>query len=73
MMFLRYGAKKTDGWRDEQKKWHIEVGTPPKKNQYFEQSATLFEVKKKIKSNSLIQALAYKSNIYYSKIYQRGN
>ena len=20
MMFLRYGAKKTDGWRDEQKK-----------------------------------------------------
>ena len=38
--FLRYGAQQTDGrmdewtdrWTDEQKKWHIEVGPPPKNN-----------------------------------------
>ena len=31
----------------EGKKWHREVGAPPRKNQYFEQSATLFWMKKK--------------------------
>ena len=41
--FLRYGAWRTDG----RKRWHIVVGAPPKKNQYFEQSATLFGMKKK--------------------------
>ena len=30
--FLRYGARRTDGQTDgRQKKWHIEVGAPPKK------------------------------------------
>ena len=28
--FLRYGARLTDGQTDRQKKWHIEVGAPPK-------------------------------------------
>ena len=45
VQLLRCGAPRTDGW----KKWHIEVGAPPKKNQYFEQSATLFGMKKKKK------------------------
>ena len=30
VQFLRYGARQTDGWTEVQKKWHIEVGTPPK-------------------------------------------
>ena len=66
--FLRYGARRTDG----RKKWHINMGVPPRKNQYFEQSATPFGIKKKnSKANSLIQTLMYRSNMYYSKIYQR--
>ena len=32
VQFLRYGAQRKDG----RKKWRIEVGAPPKKNQYFE-------------------------------------
>ena len=37
-------------------------------------SATHFEMKKKnCESNSLIQTLIYRSNIYYSKIYHKGN
>ena len=40
-----------------------------KKNQYFEESTTLFGMKKKI----VIQTLVYKSNILDCKIYQRGN
>ena len=44
-----------------------------KKNQYLEQSATHFEMKKKnCKSNSIIQTLIYSSNIYYSKICHKG-
>ena len=36
-------------------------------------SATHFEMKKNnCKSNSLIQTLIYRSNIYYSKIYHKG-
>ena len=42
------------------------------KKQYLEQSATQFELKKNCKSNSLIQTLIYRSNIYYSKIYHKG-
>ena len=43
-----------------------------KKNQYFEQGATPFEMKKKnCKSNSVIQTLVYRSNICYSKIYHK--
>ena len=47
-----------------------------KKSQYLEQSATLFEMKKKIKNcepNSLIQSLVSRLNISYSEIYQKGN
>ena len=67
--FLRYGVQWTDGW----KKWQREVSAPPRKNQYFEKSATLFGMKKieNCKPNSLIQTLIYRSNIHYSKIYQR--
>ena len=44
-----------------------------KKNEYLEQSATHFEmIKENCKSNSLIQTLIYRSNIYYSKIYHKG-
>ena len=42
------------------------------KKQYLEQSATLFQMKKKnCKSNSLIQTLVYRSNTSYSKIYHK--
>ena len=54
------GMQQTEGWTDGQKKWHIEVGAPPKKNQYFKQSATLFVMNKKkdnCKQNSFIQTL----------------
>ena len=45
-----------------------------RKNQYFEQSATIFGIKKKnCKPNPFIQTLVCGSNIYYSKIYQKGN
>ena len=57
--FLRYGARQTDG----RKKLHTEVGAPPKKNQYFEQSATLLGMKKTPKNCkliSLIQTLIYR-------------
>ena len=66
----------TDGRMDRWTgKSGIEVGAPPKKNQYFEHSATLFGMKKKknCKQNSLIQTLVCNSNIYYSKICERGN
>ena len=45
------------------------------KKQYLEQSKTLFEMKKKknCKPNPLTQTLVFRSNIYYSKIYQKGN
>ena len=52
--------QQTEGWTDGQKKLHIEVGAPPKKNQYFKQSATLFVMNKKkdnCKQNSFIQTL----------------
>ena len=67
--FLRYGTQQTNGWTDGRKKWNIT------QNQNFKLSATLFGMKKKenSKPNSLIQTLVYSSNIYYSKIYQRGN
>ena len=73
--FPRYGTRQTDEWTNGRKKQHIEVGAPPKKNQYFEQSTTLFGMKTKenCKSNSLIQTSVYRSNIYHSKIYQRRN
>ena len=41
------------------------------KKQYLEQSATQFEMKKNCKSNSPIQTLIYRSNTYYSKIYDK--
>ena len=65
--------RQTDGQMDG--KSDIEVGAKPKENGYFEQTATLFGMKKKENfiSNSLIQTLVYRSNAYYSKIYQRGN
>ena len=65
--FLIYGAQRTDG----RKKWHIEVAAPPKKNQYFEQNATLFGMyKKNCELSSLNQTLIYRSNMHFSKIYK---
>ena len=61
VQFLRYGARQTDG----RKKWHIEVGVPPKKIQYFEQSATLFGMKKKrIVKQVLLSKLWYIGQTY---------
>ena len=78
--FLRYGTigmRQTDGWTDRQKRWHIEVGAPPKKINISNRVQLSLGWKKRkkenCKSNSLIQTLVYRSNIYYSKIYQRGN
>ena len=53
--------QQTEGWTDGQKKWHIEVGALKKKKE------------DNCKQNSLIQTLVYRSNIYYSKVYQREN
>ena len=64
-----------NGRMDEQRDGSdIEMWVPHIK-EYFEQSATLFGMKKKrnCKPNFLIQTLIYRSNIYYSKIDQRGN
>ena len=51
--------------------------TKSKKNQYFEQSATLFGTKKNKNKRTVNQILLpklwYRSDIYYFKIYQRGN
>ena len=44
-----------------------------KDNQYLEQSATLFEKKKKKKKIKLNPFLIHRSNVCYSKIYQKGN
>ena len=33
MVCNRWMDRLTDGWMDRQKKWHIEVGAPPKKTQ----------------------------------------
>ena len=48
-----------------------------KKDQYLKESATIFEMKKKkkknCKPNPLKKTLVYRSNIYYSKIFQKGN
>ena len=30
VQFLRHGGQQTDGQRDERKKWHTELGVPPK-------------------------------------------
>ena len=54
-----------DGWKDGQKKWQIEVGAPPKKNQYFEQSATLFGMKKNHKTKKRIVNQILWSKLWY--------
>ena len=59
--FLRYGAWRTDG----RKRWHIVVGAPPKKNQYFEQSATLFGMKKNHKTKKRIVNQILWSKLWY--------
>ena len=42
--FLRYGVQWTDGQMDRQKKWHIEVGAPPKNlcSSYYFRSSLVF-------------------------------
>ena len=57
--------RQMDGQMDG--KSEIEVGTPPKKNQYFEQSATLFGMKKKEKrivNQILLSKIWYLGQIY---------
>ena len=56
--------------------WHEISHSLTKKNQYFEQIATLFGMNKKKKNskpNRPIQTLVYKSYISNPKIYQKGN
>ena len=48
--------------------WDKINDTLTKKNQYLEQSATLFATKKKDKPNPLTQTFVHTSNIYYSKL-----
>ena len=68
VQFLGYGVQWKDGW----KKWCIEVGAPPKKINILNRvQLSLGWTKKNYKQSSLIQALIYRSNIYYSKIYKR--
>ena len=43
------------------------------KSHNFEQSGTLFEMEKRIVNQILMSKLWYRSDIYYFKIYQRGN
>ena len=49
------------------------MGAPPEKKSIFrtECNSVWDEKKKKIKPNSHIQTLIYRSNIYYSETYQR--
>ena len=51
----------------------IEVGAPPRTNQYFSNRVqlSLGWKKKNCKPNFLVQTLIYRSNIHYSKIYQK--
>ena len=44
-----------------------------KRNQYLELRATLFEAKKNCRPNPLIQVFVHRSNIHYSKVYQKEN
>ena len=64
-----------DRWTNGQRKWRREVGVPPKKINISNRVQLSLGWKKKenCKPNSLIHALVYRSNIYYSKIYQREN
>ena len=55
VQFLRYGARRTDG----QKKWQIDMGTPPKK---FSDSVSNEVVKK------TVQQIIYKSKQFREKI-----
>ena len=55
----------TDRQTDGQKKWHIEVGAPLKKNPYFKQNAILFGMKKKRIVNQVLSSkLWYIDQIY---------
>ena len=73
--FLRCGTQQTDAWTDGWKKWNIGVGAPPKKinTSNWMQLSLEWKIKENCKPNSLIQTLVYRSNTYYSKIYQKGN
>ena len=55
VQFLRYGPRRTDG----QKKWQIDMGTPPKK---FSDSVSNEVVKK------TVQQIIYKSKQFREKI-----
>ena len=57
--------RQTDRQTDGQKKWHIEVGAPLKKNPYFKQNAILFGMKKKRIVNQVLSSkLWYIDQIY---------
>ena len=73
--FLRYGARWTDGRTERRKKWHIEVGAPPKNINMSNRVQIFLRWKKErtCKPNSLLQTFVYRSKIYYFKIDQRGN
>ena len=75
---LRYGARQMDGKTDGQTDRESDVErwvSHLKKSIFPTECNSLWDEKKKenCKPNSLIHALVYRSNIYYSKIYQREN
>ena len=72
--FLKYGARQTDG-RTDGRESKIQRLVPHLKESIFptECNSLWDEKKENCKRNSLIKTLVYRSNIYYSKIYQRGN
>ena len=57
--FLRYGARPTEGW----KKWHIEVGVPPKKSIFRTEFSSRWD-EKKIVNQILLSRLWYICEMY---------
>ena len=47
----------TDGWRDERKKWHIEVGVPPKEKSVFTKKKLWNESKEEFLNLWLLQRI----------------
>ena len=55
--FLRYGVQQTDGQTDRWKRWHIEVGAPPKKYCPVSLLFMISEVFEKLVNNKIVDHL----------------
>ena len=63
--FLGYGMQQRDAWTDGRKKWHIEVGTPPKNiNISNRVQLSLGWKKKRIVNEILLSKVWYIGQIY---------